>query len=117
MSLFFISTANAIDLEHPKDWYYHAGIMTACSSFFMTIFTLESNKNYERFNLGDSRLTLKSDKNYKSFGEKYPRLTTFIVCNTIGLMKEYGFDSQADYRDIIANNAGIGLGLALTFNF
>lgn len=74
------------DLEHPNDYYLHASLMMTCGL------------------LGQSILPLYEGQ----WLAKHPAWGTFIICNGLGLLKEFGVDSRADWHDVAANNIGIG---------
>lgn len=42
---------------------------------------------------------------------------TTLICSGVGLMKEFAWDGEADYRDILSNEVGIALGIGLTWKW
>lgn len=93
-----MSGVGQANLEHPNDFYLHGGVMFVCGSVGHSIFSNASEKS-------------------NPWIAKHPTISTLILCNGIGLVKEFVWDDRGDYRDVFANEAGMVLGIGITYRW
>lgn len=86
--LFFPSYTLAINTNPPNDKYWHGGGMMVCAYTMKKIIKRSTS----------------------------PRLISFLFCNFLGAIKEYGLDVKADISDMKANMVGAFIGIYLEFN-